>query len=274
MVYNMGVKFLFFNMLLIAGLALGKPALAGDGPPPLDLKGLYQFDFSGVPIGKVGAEIEQNGNDYSIATDVTATGILKLFTKHSSHTTVDAHDHTAIYESHYRTKNKKRYVKLVYDAGKIVEEKVEPPDNRATRPAVPAKLKNGAADLLSFNLRLREAVWKATKTGGSVITLRAYDGRRLTEVSGKILGKKTIIYGGENRFPVIKLALSRKPLAGFSASELEDYKKKEPPLYLYYSDDERLVPVKLEVTLLFGKVTGTLVKECRTGESCLLGIKE
>jgi len=147
---------------------------------------------------------------------------------------------------------------------------VEPPGKR---PPVPPELKNKAYDPLSLSLALRHALWQATKTGKNDFSLMLFDGRRLTEINASVAGKKTILMG-ENKVSAIKLAVRRKILAGFTESEKADVDPNEPTLWMYYSDDDRLVPLKIEMGFLFGKIIGTLVKECRTGESCLLGIKE
>ena len=58
---------------------------------------------------------------------------------------------------------------------------------------------------------------------------------------------------------------------GFTDSELAEYNKNEPPLTVYFSDDDRLMPLRLETSFWLGMLSATLAKECRTGESCLLG---
>lgn len=278
MVYNMGMKSMFFNMLLIAGLTLGNPALAEDGPPPLTFKGSYEFDFAGVLFGKMGIEAEQSATGYAITSDVASAGIAKLFNKHSSHTTVDGSDKDFVYSSvkyasDYQTNKKRKSVKLTYKNGVVSKETLVPPDNPATRPAVAAALKKGSVDLLTLNLKLREGVWKAMHGGDQNFTVKTFDGRRLTQVNVSVADKKTLLMN-EKKVPTVRVAVRRTMLAGYTKSEKADYDPDEPTLWLYYSDDERLVPVKIEMGFLFGKITGTLIKECRTGESCLLGIKE
>lgn len=260
-----------FNILFLA--IISSPALAQDAPSPLDFKGIYDFQFSGVPFARMGIEAEENTYGYFITSDITLGGIAKLFTSHSSHTTVEQTNGDRIYDTKYRTKKKRKAVRMVYKNGKMITHVVEPPENPAKRPPVPSALKNAAHDPLSLNLALRRALWKALHGGPNDFSLTVFDGRRLTQIDASLTGKKKIPIG-ERETPVVKLAVRRKLLNGYTKSELEDYDPKEPTLWMYYSDDERLVPLKVEVGFLFGKITGTLAKECRTGESCLLGIKE
>jgi hypothetical protein len=269
--YNMVMHHIIFNILFL--ILFSSPAMAEEGPPPLDFKGIYDFQFSGVPLARMGIEAEESAYGYSITSDITLEGIAKLFTSHSSHTTVEQTNGDRAYDSKYRTKKKKKAVRMVYKNGKMIEHKVEPPENPANRPAVHAALKNAAHDPLTLNLALRRSIWQALKSGKNDFSLTVFDGRRLTQIDASVAGRKKILIG-EKEKPTIKLAVRRKLLEGYTKSELADYDPKEPTLWMYYSDDERLVPLKVEVGFLFGKITGTLSKECRTGESCLLGIKE
>jgi hypothetical protein len=267
----MVMKQLLFNICLLAIFSC--PAWGEDTPPPLNFKGIYEFKFSGLPFGRLGIEAAQSPKGYAMTSDITSAGIVSLFAKHTSHTTVEAHGDKVVYDTHYQTKKKKKAVKLVYEAEKIIEEVIVPPENPAKRPPVAPELKNAAYDPLSLNLALRQKIWEAQKSGANNFTLTVFDGRRLTEVDAEIAGKK-VVQIGEEKFPAIKLAVRRKLLGGFTQSELDDYNPNEPTLWMYYSDDTRIIPLKIEVGFLFGKITGTLAKECKTGESCLLGIKE
>lgn len=267
------------NALILLAVLLCWPVRATTAPAPLDFKGLYEFEFAGMPFGRVGVEAEQSDSHYAITVDVMSTGVLRLFAPHSSHTTVDAAGAgfaypNITYDTHYQTKKKKRSVKLVYKDGKIIEEDVQPPDNRDKRPAVPQEMKEKAYDLLSLNLAMRERIAGALASGDPHFSLTVYDGRRLTQMDATVAGRRTIHYAGNRKYPVVTLAVRRKLLAGFTASEIADYDPKEPTLWIHFSDNERLVPVVLEIGFFFGKIKGALVKECRTGESCLLGIKE
>lgn len=266
----------FFNILL-SGIFLAYPAFAGESLTPVNFKGVYEFALSGVRFGKMGIEAEQSPDHYAMTCDIATTGLLKLFVQHSSHTTVDGAGQDflypdSIYETRYQTKKKAKYVKMVRQGGALIEEKLVPPETFETRPRVPAELKNDAVDPLSFLPMMRRELWAAAQQGKNAFSLNAYDGRRLTQVNFAIEGKKTIFHRGAEQ-PVIVVTARRKQITGFTDSEIRDFNPKEPLLYIYVSDDARLLPLKLEARLWMSPVTATLVKECRTGESCLLGIQ-
>lgn len=277
----MGIQRIIFNIILSSCLWLVFPAHAEEIGPltPLHLNAIYTFQFGGLNFGKIGIESEQSDDHYAIAADVASGGILKLLTRHSSHTVVDGtgksfHYNHIIYDTRYRTKDKRRSVYLEYKNGKIVKENIQPPENPEKRPPVKADLKNSSIDLLTFNMALRQRFWEALKKGDSAFSMNIYDGRRLTKVDASVLGKQTTTFGDEQKFPVYALKVRRTPVAGFTESELKKVSKNEPSVTIHYSADGRLIPIKIEVPFLFDKLTATLAKECRTGESCLLGIKE
>ena len=264
----------FFN-ILPALLLLSSPVNADEA---FVLKGIYDFTLSNIIIGRMGLEIDQTPDHYSVTGDIATTGLLKLFVQHSSHTTADGEgkDHVypnIKYESHYQTRKKKKYVAMRYEGGNVVEENLIPPDNRATRPAVATELKKDSADPLSLIIKIRENLIQALKQNVHSFTLNGYDGRRLTKIDFTVIGKKTLTYKGQPT-PVILVDVKRTLVAGFTQSELDDIHAPEPPLHIYFKDDGTLKPLRLEATTWMGTLAATLTKECLPTESCLLGIKE
>lgn len=281
------------TFIILAGLVLlSYPAAATDGlttvnpqanaalhPGPLEFNGIYEFSITAVRFGKMGIEVTQTPEQYAIAADIVSTGLVGKFVKHSSHTTVDGSGGREFtypnitYESNYQTRKKKKYVKMVRKAGGAPEETLVPPDNPKKRPPVEDELKKDAADPLTFLLRMREALHQAMLEKKERFSLKLYDGRRLTQVDFAITGKEKLKYN-KKKVPVIVVSVTRKLLAGFTQSELADHDPNEPVLYLYITHDSRLIPIRAEVNFWMGTVSAALVKECRTGESCLLGNKE
>lgn len=274
----MVMRFPLFNILLGIIFLLPYPASADDGltgvkaPESFAFKGYYEFGFAGLRFGKLGFEAEQTPQSYSAIADVASSGVLKLFVRHSSHSTVDATATTRAYESHYQTRKKKRHVKLVMEDGKLIEEVLVPSEDGKRRPLVDQALKEAALDPLSFALAMRTRVSEALQTGDKEFTLHVFDGRRLTEANFTVKGPK-VLKLDKQKYSVIAVEVRRKLVAGFTDSELADYDPKEPTLTIYFSNDDRLIPMRLEAPLLVGTLYANLVKQCRSGESCLLGHK-
>jgi len=139
-----------------------------------------------------------------------------------------------------------------------VKEIITPPDNRNTRPAVTAQEKAGSIDPLGLAMELRKAVLASLSAGGAPFTLTYYDGRRLTELSATYAHYKVLKIGGK-KFATERFLLRRKPLAGYTKSELEDIDPNEPSLNVFFDKNNALIPVRLEVPLNIGKATATLM---------------
>lgn len=271
------MRHLFINMSLLS-LLLATPAISAENLTTINEKLYYEAGWAGINFGKIGIEIDAQEDKAKVTCDISSSGIMALFIKHSSHTTLNATGSNftypdRIYESNYKTRKKARHVKLTYKAGEITEEIIEPPENRDKRPSVPKDDINSAYDLMSFLLQMRSEILSAQKTGKTDFTINAYDGRRLTQADFNIVGESTIKIAGKKQ-KAITVTAQRKFLAGYTKGELDDYDPNEPSLTIYFSNDEKLIPLRMEVPFLMQKIGANLVKRCEKEESCLLGISE
>lgn len=239
------------------------PPSAPPLPAPSAFIGQYYFSWAGIKLGKLELSIDEKADAYALHLGVTSAGIVNLFTHHISDTTVVGKRHDGRYcpiryESRYQTKKKPRHILLVFDPKRhITEELNEPPENRAIRPEVPAELKDGSYDPLSGLMALRQGISPLT----------AFDAKRLYQVKAEEKEHSSLTVM-EKTQPVIHYILTRTPLGGMTAKETEEYKAGEPPLHLFISDDEKRVPVLVQMPVLMGNVKGTLIKECSTWDEC------
>ena len=275
--YNMSYKkFIFIITLCLAPIpsfaasdALGKLA-------PLDFNAVYSFGFGAVDFGKIGVDISQTPDAYAMSSDIVSTGILNAFLKHSSHTTqtgkgAEFHYSSIDYETHYQTKGKKKYAHILYNDGVVTEEKVEPADDREKRPAVSKALKDQSVTPLGLVIAMQQGIYDSLKHNKEAFSVYMYDGRRLSQIHFALIGDKTMPINGVPT-KVVQVDVSRTLLEGYTQSELTDAQKKDPPLHVYFSNDERLIPLLFEVPMWMGSIRATLVKECAKGQSCLFGI--
>ncbi len=231
--------------------------------PAINFNGRYIFSLSGISFGSMNLIFTQDANSYNASSNIHTTGLARVFVQHDSTTTASGNGSEFIYpnvtyESDYQTRKKKKYVKIIRADGTITEEIITPPDNRAVRPAVDAALKNNAFDPLSFGLVIRNELARALADKRTEFTLNYYDGRRLTEGTFVIVGQK-IIKIGDKKTSTIYVTATRRTLAGFTQNELDDIKQNEAPLAMYFSDDARRIPLKLEYPLGFGTASATLM---------------
>lgn len=264
----MGMKFSLYNIPLFILLLLAYPVWAKEPLTPIDFKGEYALSFAGIPFGKMDIAITQSPSSYSMQSDIASTGVADVFAKHSSHTNVTAKGKnfkytSRSYQSHSQTRKKQRDISLEYKDDRLVMEKVLPPDNRENRKELPVALKNSAYDPLSIIIKIRQEIItlrnKAANVHSVDFPINLYDGRRLTQANVSV-HERQMLSVGDIDVPVIHVSIKRKLIAGFTDKELSQYDPNEPPLNLYFSDDEKFLPLRLSIPFTFGSVMATLVK--------------
>lgn len=267
----MGMLRRLFNICLLTVL-WSPPAMGQEALAPLHFKGQYVFSFARVEFGRMGLEAEQEKDGAKLICDISTTGIVKLFVQHSSHSTLQQTGENGVYESNYKTRKKAKYVKILSRNSKVISEELVPPEAPGKRSAVPADIKKQAHSPLEFLLEMRKNLYNSMKSGVSDYSLFFFDGRRLTQGHFTIEGRKTIRIG-EKKYKTIKVAARRTLIGGFTKDEIEEYEPDEPTVYLYYSDDERLIPLRIEFKLGLVTVAATLRTQCEARGECLLDIK-
>jgi hypothetical protein len=143
-------------------------------------------------------------------------------------------------------------------SGAVTDELNEPPEDRNDRPEVPHTLKDGSFDPLTALMVMRT----------QVAALRVFDAKRLYEVKMEPNSQRTLQLASGARKGV-SFNLSRIPLAGMTGKEIKEYKKGEPQLVFYFSNDTQRVPLAVFMPIYFGRLEGALTKECKTWEECV-----
>lgn len=269
------MRFLKYNIPLLACLLFAAPALA-EPLPSVNFKGRYGLSFVGIPFGEMAFEASQDASHCELAADIASTGLVDLFAQHRSHTTLSMRGRgfaypDKTYQTHSQTRKKQRDIRIVTRGGRIVKEEVVPPDNREKRKEVPAELKKGSYDPLGVILEIRRRVAAMVEAGeedGSFF-IDLYDGRRLTRAEVTLHGRMPIRLRGE-KTPVVHVSLTRELIAGFTREELARFDPHEPPLNIYFSDDDEFLPVMISIPFTFGQVSATLLRKCDGSDSCLL----
>lgn len=249
---------------IAAFLFLLSPAASqADELAPLNVKGQYDLSWTGIPFGALTIDATEKDGHYKMATEIHFKKLINLVVRHESRTTVEGSTEDflkgpRVYESHYKTKNKPRYVKLDYDAqGHIASETVMPPDNPNKRPPVPEAQKDGSADPVTAIAQIRRLLAKSLAEDAKAFSLPVFDGRRLYEGNFTIEGLAEVKYDGKKQ-PLIKVVGTRKPVTGFTQKELRDMGTKDVPLDLYFTPLPELMLVKMHLPMAIGAFEATL----------------
>lgn len=244
-------------------------ASAGDNET-LTVARWYKVYWGGLHVADLVAGI--NGSRFD--TIIKSYGIVKKFSNYSSSTTsyFDVENGKYIPKSfftEFQQRKRHRTIDIKYNEnGGILDEAVNPPDNRAKRPAVDVTLKDGSVDPLTAVMIAREKIRESLENGNTAFSFNMYDGRRLASLDFKLNGrKKTTVNGKEH--DVIEVTFRRNPIAGFTHNELKRMKSEEPDFTLYLSDDENLLPVKADMDAELGVAVLLLERECKSISECI-----
>jgi hypothetical protein len=263
---------LFISFLLMAPLAhatdyVSKPE------ERTNVTRYYKVYWLDMHVGNVITQIEEKNGIYQIQARLNAEGPAKV-TKYwdEARASIQAKAEQYLPVSFHNESNlrkKRRKIELHYDeSGKLIQEAVNPPDNRAKRPAVKSTLKSDTVDPLTAILvahkRIR-AIMADKGKGEFVIPI--YQGRQLAKYHFVVRGQMKDEFNGKLQ-SAIRVTVYRKPVAGFTQSEYQDMKREEPTVDVYLSDDAHMLPIKFYAEAPIGNAVAVLEKECYAIDQC------
>lgn len=269
----------FVRFLMIFGFAslLAQPAFSQTAPrgpmlSPLDISAYYRFEWGGIPFGEMVLDSHESGGGYVMQSQIQTVGLARVFKHHKSINTLTAVGSDPVtsartFDSRYKSRKKAKAVHLEYKQGGAVKNiTITPPENPAKRAPVPAELSIGSLDPLSYVLASRRALHDTLLAGGNSFNLRLFDGRRLMDTAFTVVGVEEIAVAMERK-RVIKVNVARTPVAGFTSKENADALD-DPIMHIYFSDDDRLLPLRLSIDLLLGTANADLINECGRESPC------
>ncbi len=268
---KMGDTMRILPWFLISVLMIPVLASAAEPLAPYNAISRYEFSWSGIGFGKIAIRTNETPTSYDSRVLVKSKGLASLFVKHSSDTTLTGAragvDYLPqVYETNFQTRNKKKYIKLEYDAlGNVVKETSVPEDT--DRPKVPQDQKAGAHDPLSLVFEIRRKLYDALANSQKTFSVLMYDGRRLARVQVDVANIVNRTVGGEKR-RLIQVVASREPLSGYTEKELGRMKDAPQTLQIFFSDDANLWPMLMEVNVFMATLRGEWVKNCEAIEAC------
>ncbi len=259
-------------LLLIIGLSLVSSPLSAQEAPasatlePLNTRGTYYFAFNHIPFAKLWLATETEEESFKVTSTLKSQGIVRLFKRIKNLTIGEGrrNDGQWVPFSYVSNSDKEereaKHVELHYDGfGNLTKRIVNPDDDPNYRPRVPAQEAAKIMHPSGAVLTIREKLFHALHVGASTFTQRIYDARRLVDLHLVIEGRETLRINGET-LPVIKTRGSREYIAGYTDKEIRRVKD-DPPVYIYFSDDARMIPVFVQTSLDWGTLTATYEAE-------------
>lgn len=245
-------------------------AKVANGPAPLaplHFTARYDGSYGFVPLGRILLTLDDDQpGHYKIVLDTKSQGLVSWFSAMKSLASAEgisaAHHRYVpqLYHSGDVRKNVPSSQMIRYDRqGKILERKREPMDDPNWRPVVPLEQANTGVDPITAYLALRPKLYDMLMNQTSDISVRTYDGARLADMQFHFVRHTTRDVLGQPT-PVIDTTIKRKILQGYTPKEQKKFAAGDPEIHVYFTDDAKLIPVAVEVTLGIGVLDITLAE--------------
>jgi hypothetical protein len=228
---------------------------------------LYQAYWAGLPAGEIRLTLREDAAAYRDQIDIRTEGLPRLVSRFrgsavsDGRVTAETPPLPSRYEAAYDLRKRRdRKLSMIFAAktGAVIAERGAGDTSR--KPPLPEEFRRNVLDPLSALTAIRRELRRGNRVAFSV---PVYDGARRFDVIGRVLPK----HAGQ---PVLDLELTLKPIAGFKgeASDDGDPDNAPRPVALSVSDDHRLMPLSLQVSLYYMPLVVQLSRWCEPVSAC------
>jgi hypothetical protein len=234
-------------MPILAALALllllAAPARAGA------LEAHYVATWAGLPAGEVMMRLEDDGALYRGRLDMRTEGLPRWLTRFQGtavsegRLAADGTAHPLRYDALYdlrKRKNKLNSLRFVARSGAVVAERG--PGDTSKKPPIAEEFRRGVVDPLSALIAVRHRILTGRLGSDGRFVIPVFDGSRRFDAEGSVTRRDGRVH----------VTLLLKPIAGFREDrpdEDEDPEDSPRPVEIEFTDDARLLPVRLEVSI-------------------------
>jgi hypothetical protein len=224
-------------------VALAAPVRAGS------IEARYVATWAGLPACEITTRIEDDGELYRGRLDMRTEGLPRWLTRFKGTAVSEgqlAADGTArplrydaIYDLRKR-KNKHNSLRFVAKAGVDIAERG--PGDTSKKPPIAEEFRRGVVDPLTALVAVRHRIQTGQLGADARFVVPVFDGSRRFDAEGSVARR-------EGR---VRVALLLKPIAGFhddKPDEDEDPEDSPREVLIEFTDDARLLPVRLEVSI-------------------------
>jgi hypothetical protein len=262
--------------ILALSLRLGCAALTGlvaGLPRPArcaDTAAVYEAWWAGLPAGEIRLALHDPGPGdpagYRDAIAIRSTGLPWLMTRFRGSAVSDGRDAgsnpvPARYAARYdlRKAHGKR-LSMVFEVrtGDLVADRG--PDDTSKKPPLAERFRIGVLDPLSAINGIRDQLRRGNR---GTFRVPVYDGARRFDVVARVLPPRA-----DDK--TLHLELNLAPIAGFKGESSDDGDPDNAPrpVALAISDDSRLMPLSMRVSLYFLPLVVRLSRWCDSASSC------
>jgi hypothetical protein len=253
--------------LLGAAVATGLFGVATASAFGGETAALYQAYWAGLPAGDIKLVLRDDPGGYRDEIAIRSEGLAWLFTKFrgtaiaEGRLAADRPPEPGHYEAHYdlrKARGKRQTMRFVSRAGATFADRGT--DDTSQRPQLGEEFRKNVLDPLSALTAIRRELRGGNR---SSFTVPVYDGARRFDVAAQVLPKKD----GDH---VLHLRLTLSPIAGFKGetSDDGDPENSPRPVEVRISDDARLLPLSMRVSVAFLPLVVELARSCESAAAC------
>ncbi len=260
-------------VVLLVGLpvaALAATPLGAAEPQTLR----YVATWAGLPAGEVHLQLAEGASAFRAQIDISTVGLPRWLTRFRargiSEGAVPADGlaaplrYDAAYDLRSR-KGKRISMRFVATGKDSVAERG--PEDSSEKYLLPPALLTDVVDPLAALTRMREAL-RSGLAGQGGFAIPVFDGKRRFDVMERAVSRETRRIG-DQRLPVVHLALLLHPIAGFRGDDGEPNPDPKPrELDLLFSDDGSYTPLRMEVTVAWLTMVVELAERCGSATPC------
>jgi hypothetical protein len=232
---------------------------------------LYSVSWAGLPAGEIRLTLHEDAAAYRDEIAILSEGLPRLVTHFSGRAVSGgrlAAPAAAValplplrYDAFYdlrKRRNSRLAMRFVAAAGGVIAERS--PEDTSRKPQLAAGFRRNVVDPLSALTAIRDALRHGNR---GAFTVPVYDGARRFDVIARVVPSRP----GDQ---MLRLELTLSPIAGFKgeASEDGDPDDAPRPVALTISDDARLMPLSMSVSLYYLPLVVKLGRWCSSATPC------
>ena len=254
----------------LLGLAAGAAFAAAAAPPAAAARftALYSASWAGVSAGEIRLSLDDGGSAYSGQIDIRTVGLPRLFTHFRTTARAagrilaggpaDPVRYDAVYDLHKR-RGRHISMRFVAHGGAVVA--VRGPGDSSHEKILAETFRKNVVDPLSAFERIRQALDEARRAHRDRFRVPVYDGKRRFDIMGRVEP------GGDKG--ALRVALILRPIAGFKKNPgNEDPEDAPRPVRLVVTDDTRLLPLSVTVSVWYLPLVVRFERLCPAPDRC------
>jgi hypothetical protein len=246
----------------LLGLAAGAPRPAAAS----EVAAVYQAYWAGLPAGEIRLGLREGAGLYRDKIAIRSTGLPWLVTRFRGTAVSGGRDPgsrpvPSRYEALYDLRKRRdKRLSMVFDnrGGRRVAERGA--GDSSEKPPLAERFRSDVIDPLSVLTAIRDELRRGNRGSFAV---SVYDGSRRFDVRARVLPA----HAGDR---VLRLELTLAPLAGFKGGSSDDGDPDDAPrpVTLTVSNDARLMPLTMRVSVYYLPLVVNLSRWCESASRC------